>query len=154
MIRKAALALTALATFAATPAIAGPPYDTDDPEPTDLGHWEIYSFVAGSGFRGAIDGPLGLDLNYGAVRDVQLTATVPMAFSHDSMTRIGAGNLELGIKYRFFHNDAPGFSLAAFPRVMVPSGGRRLSTGRSAYQLPASSREPGARKSMPMQRRC
>src|SRR5262249_32627793 len=25
----------------AAPAIGGPPYQTDDPEPTDFGHWEI-----------------------------------------------------------------------------------------------------------------
>lgn len=136
MNRKAALALTVLATLAAIPAFAGPPYDTDDPEPTDFRHWEIYSFIAGSGFRGGTDGALGLDLNYGAVPDVQLTATVPMAFTHDIATRIGAGNLELGVKYRFFHNDAAGVSIAAFPRVIVPSGGHRFGTGRAAFQLP------------------
>ena len=31
------------------PAMAGPPYITDDPVPTDTGHWEIYAFTAGEG---------------------------------------------------------------------------------------------------------
>lgn len=136
MIRKAALAWAALAALVAIPAFAGPPYDTDDPEPTDFRHWEIYGFVTGSGFRGSTDGALGLDLNYGAVRDVQLTATVPMAFTHDNTTGIGAGNLEFGVKYRFFHSEAAGVSIAAFPRLIVPSGGHRFGTGRAAYQLP------------------
>jgi hypothetical protein len=26
------------------PAFAGPPFITDDPEPVDLGHWEVYGF--------------------------------------------------------------------------------------------------------------
>ena len=36
------------ALAAAGPAWAGPPFVTDDPEPTDLGHWEIYDFVSAS----------------------------------------------------------------------------------------------------------
>src|SRR4051812_43790223 len=56
---------------AAGPAMAGPPYDTDDPEPTDRGHWEIYAFAAGDRIGGASDGAAGLDLNYGAAPGVQ-----------------------------------------------------------------------------------
>jgi hypothetical protein len=39
--------LLVLALWAATasPSIAGPPYVTDDPEPTDTGHWENYLFT-------------------------------------------------------------------------------------------------------------
>ena len=33
--------------MAATPVRAGPPFVTDDPVPTDPGHWEIYNFVSG-----------------------------------------------------------------------------------------------------------
>ena len=40
---------------AAGPAFAGPPYLTDDPVPTDTGHWEIYAFTAGEGRRGQAD---------------------------------------------------------------------------------------------------
>jgi hypothetical protein len=72
MFGAAALAVTA------TAAIAGPPYATDDPEPTDLGHWEIYAFAAGTRADGGYDGAAGLDLNYGPVPNVQLTATLPI----------------------------------------------------------------------------
>ncbi|HTX51339.1 MAG TPA: hypothetical protein VME40_18335 [Caulobacteraceae bacterium] len=37
--------------FVALPAaaVAGPPYVTDDAEPTDPGHWEIYAYAARTG---------------------------------------------------------------------------------------------------------
>ena len=40
LVHFAALALAG----SATAAFAGPPYLTDDPIPTDTGHWEIYAF--------------------------------------------------------------------------------------------------------------
>ena len=51
-------------------AFAGPPYDTDDSEPTDLHHWEIYNFVGGDRTGGIVDGEAGFDLNYGALPGV------------------------------------------------------------------------------------
>ena len=62
----------------AVPAVAGPPYITDDPDPTDTGHYEIYAFndfVAG---HGDAAGSTGLDLNFGPIPGVQLTATLPL----------------------------------------------------------------------------
>ncbi|MFD1612445.1 hypothetical protein ACFSCW_11600 [Sphingomonas tabacisoli] len=117
--------------------MAGPPYVTDDPEPTDLGHWEIYAFTAAEGAHGSWDGGGGLDLNYGAVKDVQLTATLPINATHarGAGTQTGAGNVELGVKYRFLH-DVAGFDAAIFPRVILPSGGHRFGTGRTSLLLP------------------
>ncbi len=43
------IATACLLTAAAIrPAMAGPPFITDDPEPVDLGHWEVYGFSAGA----------------------------------------------------------------------------------------------------------
>ena len=84
----------------AVPASAGPPYLTDDPVPTDVGRWEIYAFTAGEGHRFTLDADTGFDLNYGPVKGVQLTATLPLSFSHDPAEgwRSGTGDVELGIK--------------------------------------------------------
>ena len=107
---------------AAAPAFAGPPYLTDDPVPTDTGHWEIYGFAAGEGRRSTIEADAGFDLNYGPVKGVQLTATLPLSFSRDSEGwQGGAGDLELGVKYRFFHDEDHGLSAAIFPRVILPT---------------------------------
>lgn len=117
--RVAALLLAA----ASTTATAGPPYLTDDPEPTDVGHWETYAFTAADGHGSDLGGDVGLDLNYGAVENLQLTATVPLSYSHapDEGWSSGAGDLEFGAKYRFVHDEALGFSAAAFPRLILPT---------------------------------
>ena len=47
-----------------------------------MGHWEIYVFTAGEGRGSVFDGDAGVDLNYGPVKGVQLTATLPLGFSH------------------------------------------------------------------------
>lgn len=115
--------LAALAIVGASPALAGPPYLTDDPVPTETGHWEIYGFTAAEGRKTTVDGDVGLDLNYGAIEGVQLTATLPLTFSHDAVAgwRSGTGDLELGVKYRLFDDEARGLSAAIFPRVILPT---------------------------------
>jgi hypothetical protein len=119
-LRKALLALVGLV---ASPAVAGPPYLTDDPVPTDTRHWEIYAFTAAEGRGSAMDGDAGFDINYGPVRDVQLTATVPLSFSHEPHEGLetGSGDLELAVKYRFVNDEAHGLSAAIFPRVILPT---------------------------------
>ena len=117
-------------------ALAGPPYATDDPEPTDTGHWEIYASAAGTRIHGAFEGGTGFDLNYGPAPNVQLTATLPLDISHDGGTRVGAGDVELGVKYRFLHDARADFSVAVFPRVILPTADRRFGTGRVRLLLP------------------
>jgi hypothetical protein len=121
-VKRLCLALLAVAG-GAVPAMAGPPYLTDDPVPTDTGHWEIYAFAAGEGRRSVFDGDAGFDLNYGGVKDVQLTATLPLSFSHAPLEgwRGGTGDVELGVKYRFLNNEKSGFSAAVFPRAILPT---------------------------------
>ena len=118
-LRYAALFLAA----AAAPAIAGPPYLTDDPVPTDTGHWEIYAFTSGEGRHSSMDGDTGFDLNYGPIAGVQLTATLPLSYSHAPVDgwRGGAGDLELGVKYRFINDAKNGWSAAIFPRAILPT---------------------------------
>ncbi len=119
LIRFAALALLG----AAAPALAGPPYLTDDPVPTDTGHWEIYAFGSGEGRKSTLDVDAGIDLNYGPVKGVQLTATLPLSFSHAPLEgwRSGSGDVELGIKYRFLDDEHARFSAAIFPRAILPT---------------------------------
>jgi hypothetical protein len=120
---KLGLIAAALILVSAAPALAGPPYLTDDPVPTDTAHWEIYAFTAGEGRASDLDDDLGFDLNYGPVKAVQLTATLPLTFSHDGVDgwRGGRGDVELGVKYRFMHDEKAGFSAAIFPRAILPT---------------------------------
>ena len=130
------VALT-FALFAGAPAYAGPPYLTDDPAPTETGHWEIYTFGTGTQSEGAFDGVAGLDLNYGPVAGVQLTATIPVDYAHSGgQGATGFGDLELGVKYRLYNDEASGVSVAIFPRIILPTADSRNGQGKVAYLLP------------------
>lgn len=130
--------VAAAAVICSFPAIAGPPYQTDDPEPTDLRHWEIYNFIDLDGRRSDLDGAAGIDVNYGAAKELQLTATLPIAFDHDSESgwRGGRGDLELGAKYRFVHDETQGWQAAVFPRVILPTAARGSGGNRARLLLP------------------
>jgi len=134
----AASALAAAAWLAPVAAQAGPPFLTDDPEPTDRGHWEIYApALDASGRGGDYDGTFGAELNYGAAPNVQVTVGLPVAFAHDDAgTHSGAGDLELSVKYRFFHDEDAGVSVAVFPGLTLPTASRGLGAGRVTALLP------------------
>ncbi|WP_068077119.1 hypothetical protein [Novosphingobium lentum] len=119
-------------------ALAGPPFETDDPQPTDTGHWEIYGFAATEGVGVENQTRTGFDLNYGPLPDVQLTATLPLEFDRDDQgqTTRGVGDVELGVKLRLLHQDKGGIDLAIFPRAILPSSGHRFGSGKVAALLP------------------
>lgn len=117
-------------------AYAGPPYDTDDPEPADYRHWEIYLFGAGERVDGAFEGEAGADINYGLAKDVQLTATVPINFTRGPGARTAMGDVEIGMKYRFYHDEAAGFQIAVFPTVTLPTSGKKYGSGKTGMLLP------------------
>ena len=71
-------------------AEAGPPFSTDDAEPTDTGHWEIYNFAAGADDMGRTEGQAGLDLNYGGYKDIQFTAVIPLDYETGASGVAGA----------------------------------------------------------------
>ena len=137
--RVAEAAAVAMLVLAAPDyANAGPPFLTDDPEPTDTGHWEIYApalDAAGSGRDYA--GAFGAELNYGAMRNVQVTVGLPISYAHDANGfETGVGDLELSIKYRFFHDEAAGLSVAAFPGVSFPTATHDLGADKMTALLP------------------
>lgn len=131
-----AVALAALAL--PTGASAGPPFLTDDPEPTDTGHWEIYApLFEAEGSGDEFGGALGVEINYGPVRDVQITVGLPAAFTHEGgTTRWGAGDLEASVKYRFYHNEEAGLQIAAFPGITLPTASNGMGAGHVTALLP------------------
>jgi hypothetical protein len=120
------------------PAFAGPPYVSDDPEPTDYKHFEIYTFTNGTATRDGTAGQSGIDFNYGAAPDLQLTATLPAGFDRltGGGTNIGPSNIELAAKYRFLDQDAFGLDVSVFPRVFLPAGPGGVGDNRASLLLP------------------
>jgi hypothetical protein len=77
------------------------------------------------------------EINYGIAEDVQLTVGLPVAFTHGSgPTSWGAGDLEASVKYRFYHDEANGVQVAAFPGITLPTGSNGMSADHVAALLP------------------
>jgi hypothetical protein len=118
-------------------AVAGPPYISDDPEPTDYRHFEIYTFNLGTTTRNGTTGQSGIDFNYGAAPDLQLTATLPEGFAESvGGTDFGWSNVQLAAKYRFLHQDGFGLDVSIFPRLFLLSGSNLTGDNRASLLLP------------------
>ena len=119
-------------------AVAGPPYVSDDPEPTDYQHFEIYTYNLGTAARNGTAGQSGIDFNYGAAPDLQLTATLPEGFNRPvgGGTNVGWSNIQLAAKYRFLHQDGFGLDVSIFPRIFLPSGSNLVGDNHASLLLP------------------
>lgn len=128
-----------LALGAAGVASAGPPFITDDPEPVDQGHWEVYAFSAG-----AVDahdasgvGP-SVEVNYGAAPNLQLHLIANMAYDFPAgvPAAFGLGDTELGAKYRFIDPGKDDWypEVGVFPLVELPTGSARRGLGAGYVQ--------------------
>jgi hypothetical protein len=127
-----------IALAAVQPAWAGPPYLSDDPEPTDYKHYEIYTFTDGTATRDGVSGSGGVDFNYGGAPNLQLTATVPAGWDipRPGQQRLGLGNIELAAKYRFLRQSTFGWDVAVFPRVFLPSPSPAVADTHASLLLP------------------
>jgi hypothetical protein len=121
-----------------TRALAGPPYLTDDPEPTDFRHFEIYAFTRGLAAQGDTSGQSGIDFNYGGAPNLQLTATVPLDYDFPAFGPAAAavGNVELAAKYRFLTQQNFGLDVAVFPRVILRSASSNVGDQHASLLLP------------------
>ena len=117
---------------------AGPPYVSDDPEPTDYRHYEAYVFAGATSTRDGTGGAAGIDFSYGAVPDLQLTLVTPMAYEQPSQgaSASGLGNIELAAKWRVAHQARLGWDVSFFPRIFLPSASRTVGDQNEAYLLP------------------
>ena len=119
---------------------AGPPFVTEDPEPPPPGGWEInVPFILERTPGGTeMNAPL-FDLNYG-LPNIQLKLEIPVEIVHEdgNGTAGGAGDLILGVKWRFLNNERSQFQLCTYPQLSVPTGdhSRGLGQGGSAFVLP------------------
>src|SRR5580658_2623542 len=99
---SSALAVLGVWLATATAALAGPPFQTDDPEPIDFRHYEFYTFAASDGTPLETDtvGP-AVEFNWGALPNVHLHIIFPVAAALPATgpRTVGLGDTELGIKF-------------------------------------------------------
>lgn len=103
---------------------AGPPFNTDDPEPVEYKHWEFYISSISSLESKNLTGTLPhFEINYGLVPDVQIHIIAPLNYSFLSSGafKYGYSTTELGIKYRFIHETENMPQVGTFPIIEVPT---------------------------------
>ncbi len=119
---------------------AGPPYDTDDPEPVDFQHWEFYCSSMGNTSAGVSTGTAPhIEVNYGAVQNLQLHLIAPLSFySEENHFNYGYGMTEIGVKYRFVNIGAKSFQIGIFPLIEIPTerSGENLGNEKAQLYIP------------------
>jgi len=125
---------------------AGPPFNTDDPEPVNFRHWECYFATSNIFTHGFSTGNLPLlDLNYGILPDVQLTCVIPANYDYSHGSEdinqksfdYGYAYTEICIKYRFIKEDENTPQVAVFPTIDIPTvNNDEFSNGKAQVYLP------------------
>lgn len=101
-------------------AAAGPPLITDDPGTPGDGKWEVNAaFVLERSREERVIAAPTLDVNYGVGDHLQLKYEVALlAVDRDGEdARVGVGNSEIGLKWRFLDEDRHGVSASVYPKV-------------------------------------
>ncbi|MDP4189311.1 MAG: hypothetical protein Q8905_14765, partial [Bacteroidota bacterium] len=97
---KKYLAFLAIILFVyVLPCPAGPPFNTDDPEPVPFKHWEYYISSVNTLQPGFWSGTSPhFEVNYGVVPNVQIHLLLPFnyTFSRHQPVKFGYADSELG----------------------------------------------------------
>jgi hypothetical protein len=147
--------LTCLVLLLAATAAAraqGPPYQTDDPVPVDLHHYEFYIFGSTDGTPVEVDalGP-AFEFNWGAIPRVQVHAILPLGvaapLNHPAYAaadegqgpmEFGLADTELGAKIAYIKESKFVPQIGTFTMFEMPTGDydKGLGIGKVWYRLP------------------
>jgi hypothetical protein len=128
----------------------GPPFQTDDPVPVDLHHYEFYIFggVDGTPAETDFSGP-AFEFNWGALPRVQLHAILPFGgiFPSNNPVYLPAGtgpsafgliDTELGVKLAIIKETKRIPQIGTFTMLELPTGSydKGLGVGKVWYKAP------------------
>jgi hypothetical protein len=109
----------------AQPVFAGPPFNTDDPEPVPFHHWEYYissvSLYQAKTWSGTMP---HFEVNYGLFRNTQVHLLLPLNYeaTPHTPTKYGYADTEIGVKYCFLSETDGRPQVGTFPIVLIPTG--------------------------------
>lgn len=144
------VALTVALAVAPTVARAGPPFQSDDPQPVDFRHYELYTFGTADGTAVEMDtaGP-AVEFNWGVFPNVQLHLVIPvtgilpsnnpaLAPSGAGPNAFGLGDIETGVKFRFIQETKRRPMIGTFTMFELPTGNpyNGCGVGRGWAKLP------------------
>ena len=119
-------------------AFAGPPFLTDDPEPVEHRHWEIYLASQHAKDKDGWSGTAPhFEINYGALPNLQLHLIAPLAYikPNDGSSNYGLGDMELGVKFRFIQETDWLPQVGIFPLIEVPTGDSSRGLGEGDINI-------------------
>jgi len=137
-LRRIPLLLGACFACMSFSALAGPPFMTDDPEPVEYQHHELYIASQQTLTRDGRAGTLPhIEYNYGPAPDLHLHIIVPYVFNSPTgeATQRGLGDIELGVKYRFVQETETTPMVGTFPILLTNTGDRDKGLGSGGSQL-------------------
>jgi hypothetical protein len=130
---RCALALAALACGLPQTARAqgGPPLITDDPDTPGPRYWEVnlFGFLQDSRQQRLWEQPR-VDLNYGVGRTIQLKLEAPwLRADQPAGTASGAGDVRLGVKWRFRGEEGQKLSWSVYPQFQFNTSDASVRKG-------------------------
>jgi hypothetical protein len=138
--KKHILLCTLMFLLTIRPGHAGPPFDTDDPETVKYKHWEYYISSINTRQIGIWSGTIPhLEINYGLAQNLQFHILLPMNYdySRSGGGRIGYGDTEVGIKYRFIKESESSPQVGIFPTIEIPTvNNKEFTNGKAKIYLP------------------
>ncbi|MDR3653946.1 MAG: hypothetical protein P4L34_13370 [Paludibacter sp.] len=103
---------------------AGPPFNTDDPQPVDFRHWEYY-IASINTFRPneSLGTSPHVEVNYGLVPNVQVHLILPLNYDYTRQNgfSLGYAYTEFGLKYRFVQETENIPQIGTFPILEIPT---------------------------------
>lgn len=120
-------------------ALAGPPFDTDDPDPTEFRNYEIYAGV--TTHRDLTDSNSELpflEINYGLMPNVQFSVHLGDAgyATPESPSAYGFDDAEMGLKVRFVQETSRSPQVSFYPQVTFATGTPGVTAGHGTLFLP------------------
>jgi hypothetical protein len=129
-----------LALLCVQKSYAGPPFNTDDPEPVEYKHWEYYVSSVNNYQQGIWSGTSPhFEVNYGLAPDLQVHILVPVNYTtlpHQKAS-LGYADTEVGVKYRFLQETGSRPQVGIFPIIEVPTvKNETFSNGKPKILIP------------------
>jgi hypothetical protein len=121
-------------------SFAGPPFNTDDPQPVDFKHWEFYLSSLNTMQPGAWTGTSPhVEVNYGLIPNVQVHLLLPMNYNYtrNEGTDFGYAYTEFGLKYRFVQESDNRPQIGVFPIIEIPTlKNNEFGNGKAQIYIP------------------
>ena len=119
---------------------AGPPFNTDDPQPVLYKHWEYYissiNVFQSDGWSGTSP---HFEVNYGLIRNLQVHILLPLNYTYvrHQEAKFGYADTEFGIKYCFMQETESRPQIGVFPILEIPTiKNNEFSDGKTRVFIP------------------